>query len=56
MPRIGCGLAGGTGDMVEPIIIHSLCKKNVPVFVYDLPAGTESIASSEMEQDAHCKQ
>ena len=37
MPRIGCGLAGGTWDKVEPIISKQLCKKAVPVYVYDLP-------------------
>ncbi|NLO90025.1 MAG: macro domain-containing protein [Clostridia bacterium] len=36
MPRIGCGLAGGTWDKVEPIIINVLAKKGVPVYVYDL--------------------
>jgi O-acetyl-ADP-ribose deacetylase (regulator of RNase III) len=34
MPRIGCGLAGGTWDRVEPII-RGAC--GVPVYVYDLP-------------------
>lgn len=37
MPRIGCGLAGGTWDKVEPLIQEHLCKAGVPVFVYDLP-------------------
>lgn len=37
MPRIGCGLAGGSWDTVEPIIFEKLCRKDVPVFVYDLP-------------------
>lgn len=36
MPRIGCGLAGGTWDKVEPLIIDNLCKNNIEVFVYDL--------------------
>lgn len=41
MPRIGCGLAGGKWEEVEPLV---LCAFNVPlasfvpVFVYDLPA------------------
>lgn len=35
MPRIGCGLAGGTWNNVEPIIKETL--KDVNVFVYDLP-------------------
>lgn len=34
MPRIGCGLAGGKWDLVEPLIVRKL--GNVPVFVYDL--------------------
>jgi O-acetyl-ADP-ribose deacetylase (regulator of RNase III) len=37
MPRIGCGLAGGNWDRVEPIIQEQLCEKNVIVYVYDLP-------------------
>lgn len=36
MPRIGCGLAGGKWDKVEPIIIEELCTKGIPVTVYDL--------------------
>ncbi len=37
MPRIGCGLAGGTWAEVEPIIQETLCAAGVPVTVYDLP-------------------
>lgn len=33
MPRIGCGLAGGSWDKVEEIIETAV---DVPVFVYDL--------------------
>lgn len=36
MPRIGCGLAGGTWDKVEPLIIKALTEKNIAVTVYDL--------------------
>jgi len=36
MPRIVCGLAGGRGDPIEPIIERTLCKDGVEVFVYDL--------------------
>lgn len=37
MPRIGCGLAGGTWDRVEPLIVEYLCDRGVPVTVYDMP-------------------
>jgi len=36
MPRIGCGLAGGTWDKIEPIIKGTLCVEGIEVFVYDL--------------------
>lgn len=36
MPRIGCGLAGGTWDKIEPLIKLSLTTKNIQVTVYDL--------------------
>jgi O-acetyl-ADP-ribose deacetylase (regulator of RNase III) len=36
MPRIGCGLAGGTWKEVEPIIQRTLIVANIPVTVYDL--------------------
>ncbi|WP_027346856.1 macro domain-containing protein [Hamadaea tsunoensis] len=35
MPRIGCGLAGGTWDRIEPIILRTLCAQDIPVTVYD---------------------
>jgi len=35
MPRIGCGLAGGTWDKTEPLIQSSLTEKNILVTVYD---------------------
>lgn len=35
MPRIGCGLAGGKWEEVEPIIERTLLEKNVEVYVYD---------------------
>jgi O-acetyl-ADP-ribose deacetylase (regulator of RNase III) len=35
MPRIGCGLAGGTWDKVEPIILEAM--DGADVTVYDLP-------------------
>jgi O-acetyl-ADP-ribose deacetylase (regulator of RNase III) len=35
MPRIGCGLAGGTWPEVEVIVNATLGEAGVPVFVYD---------------------
>jgi O-acetyl-ADP-ribose deacetylase (regulator of RNase III) len=35
MPRIGCGLAGGTWDRIEPLIQATLIEKNIPVTVYN---------------------
>lgn len=35
MPRIGCGLAGGTWDKIEPLIDAALCVKGIQVTVYD---------------------
>jgi O-acetyl-ADP-ribose deacetylase (regulator of RNase III) len=34
-PRIGCGLAGGKWDSVEPLIKKNLA--SVPVYIYDYP-------------------
>jgi O-acetyl-ADP-ribose deacetylase (regulator of RNase III) len=45
MPRIGCGLAGGKWDLVEPLILEQLCDRGIPVFVYDLPL----VASEQLE-------
>jgi O-acetyl-ADP-ribose deacetylase (regulator of RNase III) len=36
MPRIGCGLAGGSWDEVSAIIERELTSKGVQVVVYDL--------------------
>lgn len=35
MPRIGCGLAGGKWEEIEPTIERTLLKNNVEVYVYD---------------------
>lgn len=35
MPRIGCGLAGGKWEKVEPIIITQLAQQDIEVYVYD---------------------
>jgi O-acetyl-ADP-ribose deacetylase (regulator of RNase III) len=36
MPRIGCGLAGGSWDLVEPLVVEQLSKRGINVTVYDL--------------------
>ncbi|MEU6562531.1 hypothetical protein [Nocardia nova] len=36
VPRIGTGLAGGTWNKIEPLIIAQLCDNAIPVTVYDL--------------------
>jgi O-acetyl-ADP-ribose deacetylase (regulator of RNase III) len=36
MPKIGCGLAGGKWDKVEPIIQEELCDHGIAVVVYTL--------------------
>jgi O-acetyl-ADP-ribose deacetylase (regulator of RNase III) len=35
MPRIGCGLAGGRWEEVEPIILDELISQGIEVTVYD---------------------
>jgi len=35
MPRIGCGLAGGKWELIEPLILKQLCERDVQVTVYD---------------------
>jgi O-acetyl-ADP-ribose deacetylase (regulator of RNase III) len=35
MPRIGCGLAGGKWEIIEPLIIKYLSKNDIEVNVYD---------------------
>lgn len=36
MPRIGCGLAGGSWPRIEPLIVQNLTDQGIPVTVYDL--------------------
>lgn len=36
MPRIGCGLAGGEWDRIEPLIALTLLARDIDVTVYDL--------------------
>ena len=35
MPRIGCGLAGGKWERIEPLIISELSAHDAAVTVYD---------------------
>jgi O-acetyl-ADP-ribose deacetylase (regulator of RNase III) len=35
MPRIGCGLAGGKWERIEPMIVQHLAAQDVQVVVYD---------------------
>ncbi|MGB1315721.1 MAG: macro domain-containing protein [Chitinophagales bacterium] len=35
MPRIGCGLAGGKWENIEPILTSELSKNEIKVIVYD---------------------
>ena len=36
LPRIGCGLAGGKWEEIEPLLIENLSKQDISVYVYDL--------------------
>lgn len=35
MPRIGCGLAGGSWDRIEPLVMETLGANDIAVTVYD---------------------
>lgn len=35
MPRIGCGLAGGKWEHIEPLVTETLCRRGVATTVYD---------------------
>jgi len=35
MPRIGCGLAGGKWERIEPVLEESLIKNKIKTIVYD---------------------
>lgn len=35
MPRMGCGLAGGSWERVEPLIVQRLVRRGIAVTVYD---------------------
>jgi hypothetical protein len=48
MPRIGCGLAGGTWDDVGPVVETTFAEAGVDVVVYDLShdhAGASAAAA-----------
>lgn len=47
LPRIGTGLAGGTWDRIEPLIVAHLCANAIPVTVYDPVGDTPSRALPE---------
>jgi hypothetical protein len=36
LPCIGCGLAGGRREMIEPLVVEELEHHGVEVTVYDL--------------------
>lgn len=39
MPRIGCGLGGGSWEVVSELITGAVCSRGVSVYVYDLPGA-----------------
>jgi O-acetyl-ADP-ribose deacetylase (regulator of RNase III) len=39
LPRIGAGLAGGSWEHIEPLILQALVDRGVAVTVYDLPSA-----------------
>lgn len=51
LPRIGCGLAGGSWDRVSALIEMTLCAFDVPVFVYTLPGDAAFAAESGRRGD-----
>jgi O-acetyl-ADP-ribose deacetylase (regulator of RNase III) len=44
MPRLGCGVAGGSWDTIEHIICETLINSYVEVTVYDPPAVNDTPA------------
>lgn len=49
MPRVGCGLAGGTWDQVGPLVDAELCARGVLVVVYDIAeVGSAGAAGSSV--------
>jgi O-acetyl-ADP-ribose deacetylase (regulator of RNase III) len=41
MPRIGCGLAGGSWERIEPLILRQLIEPGIDVTVYDFEGGSQ---------------
>jgi hypothetical protein len=35
LPRIGCGLAGGRWERIEPLIIAALAERDIATTAYD---------------------
>ena len=35
LPRIGCGLAGGKWERIEPLVVAALCARDISTTVYD---------------------
>lgn len=50
MPRIGCGQAGGTWDVVSEMVEETLCSNGVDVAIYDLPGNRKALARKKEEQ------
>jgi len=53
MPRIGCGAAGGSWQLVQELITSTLVASGVPVFVYDLPGVNLPQQPALSFQEAH---
>ncbi len=47
MPRIGAGQAGGRWEIVEQLIMDTLCRAGVHVYVYDLPGSRTNYRPDE---------
>ncbi|MGL4667969.1 MAG: macro domain-containing protein [Saezia sp.] len=46
MPRIGCGLAGGRWERIEPLITQCLVRHGIDVYVYDYVEGDSKLPES----------
>jgi len=53
MPRIGCGLAGGKWELIEPLLQENLVRRGISVTVYDIPA--EDLADAEAARRARAE-